>query len=105
MRGANRRSAPAHAVDSAPGEGAQVLERIQLPLPAIGRVLSDFGGVYAAVVLTFRFAAADCVPAAERPRALAIVLAGGVAAGIVGSQLVTLTMGLVAGPVFVMTGR
>ena len=62
-----------------------------------------FGGVYAAVVLTFRFAAADCVPAAERPRALAIVLAGGVAAGIVGSQLVTATMGLVAGPVFVGT--
>src|SRR6185437_3384511 len=53
------------------------------------------GGIYAAVVLTFRFAAAECVPDAERPRALATVLAGGVAAGVVGGQLVTATMTLV----------
>ena len=37
-----------------------------------------FGGAYAAVVLTFRFAAAECVPAGEKPRALSVVLAGGV---------------------------
>ena len=37
-----------------------------------------FGGAYAAVVLSFRFAAADCVPEARRPRALSLVMAGGV---------------------------
>lgn len=62
-----------------------------------------FGGVYAAVVLTFRFAAAECVPDALKPRALATVLAGGVAAGVVGGQLVNLTMNLVAAQVFVGT--
>ena len=51
-----------------------------------------FGGAYAAVVLTFRFAAAECVPAADKPRALALVLAGGVFAGVLGPQLVTATM-------------
>ena len=51
-----------------------------------------FGGAYAAVVLTFRFAAAECVPAADKPRALSLVLAGGVLAGVLGPQLVTATM-------------
>lgn len=51
-----------------------------------------FGGAYAAVVLSFRFAAADCVEPEWRPRALSIVMAGGVAAGVVGPQLVTWTM-------------
>jgi len=51
-----------------------------------------FGGAYAAVVLSFRFAAADCVPAARRPRALSLVMAGGVFAGVIGPQLVTHTM-------------
>lgn len=53
-----------------------------------------FGGAYAAVVLTFRFAAADCVPPEGRPRALSLVMAGGVLAGVVGPQLVTHTMNL-----------
>ncbi len=53
-----------------------------------------FGGAYAAVVLSFRFAAADCAPAERRPRALSLVMAGGVAAGVVGPQLVTYTMDL-----------
>jgi len=53
-----------------------------------------FGGVYAAVVLTFRFAAADGVAPERRARALSLVMAGGVAAGVVGPQLVTLTMDL-----------
>ena len=66
-------------------------------------VATFLGGVYAAVVLTFRFAAAECVPDAERPRALATVLAGGVVAGVIGGQLVTATMTLVAGKVFVGT--
>lgn len=53
-----------------------------------------FGGAYAAVVLTFRFAAAECVPPGDRPRAMSTVLAGGVAAGVLGPQLVTATMNL-----------
>ncbi len=51
-----------------------------------------FGGAYAAVVLSFRFAAADCVSAEKRPRALSLVMAGGVFAGVIGPQLVTYTM-------------
>ena len=66
-------------------------------------VATFLGGVYAAVILTFRFAAAECVPDAERSRALATVLAGGVAAGVVGGQLVTATMNLVPGKVFAGT--
>lgn len=53
-----------------------------------------FGGAYAAVVLSFRFAAADCVPADRRARALSMVMAGGVFAGVLGPQLVTRTMDL-----------
>ncbi|MFV0283338.1 MAG: MFS transporter [Castellaniella sp.] len=53
-----------------------------------------FGGGYAAVVLSFRFAAADGVAPGRRARALSLVMAGGVAAGIVGPQLVTYTMDL-----------
>ncbi len=51
-----------------------------------------FGGAYAAVVLSFRFAAADGVPADQRARALSLVMAGGVFAGVIGPQLVTHTM-------------
>ncbi|WP_316155106.1 MFS transporter [Cupriavidus sp. BIC8F] len=53
-----------------------------------------FGGAYAAVVLTFRFAAAECVSPQDKPRALSLVLAGGVAAGVLGPQLVSATMNL-----------
>jgi MFS family permease len=63
-------------------------------------VATFLGGAYAAVVLTFRFAAAECVPEPMRPRALATVLAGGVAAGVVGGELVTLTMNLMPGHLF-----
>ncbi|MTV39025.1 MFS transporter [Duganella radicis] len=51
-----------------------------------------FGGGYAAVVLSFRFAAADGVDASRRPRALSFVMGGGVAAGVIGPQLVTATL-------------
>ncbi len=51
-------------------------------------------GLYASVVQSFRFAAADGVSAADRPRALSWVMAGGVFAGVLGPQLVTWTMGL-----------
>ncbi|HQA68302.1 MAG TPA: MFS transporter [Aggregatilineales bacterium] len=50
------------------------------------------GGAYAAVVLSFRFAAADCVPPEKRPRALSFVMGGGICAGVIGPQLVTHTM-------------
>lgn len=53
-----------------------------------------FGGGYAAVVLTFRFAAADGVAPERRARALSSVMAGGIAAGVIGPQLVTWTMDL-----------
>ena len=53
-----------------------------------------FGGAYAAVVFSFRFAAAECVPPERRPRALSAVMAGGVFAGVIGPQLVTHTMNL-----------
>lgn len=43
-----------------------------------------FGGAYAAVVLSFRFAAAECVTPELRSKALSTVLAGGVAAGVFG---------------------
>src|SRR3546814_10313 len=43
-----------------------------------------FGGGYAAVVLSFRFAAADGVEPKRRARALSLVMAGGVAAGVGG---------------------
>jgi MFS family permease len=62
-----------------------------------------FGGSYAAVVLSFRFAAADGVSAAMRPRALSFVMGGGVVAGIVGPQLVTHTMNLWPAHMFAAT--
>ncbi len=55
-------------------------------------VATFFGGAYAAVVLSFRFAAADCVPPERRASALSFVMAGGVFAGVIGPQLVTYTM-------------
>ena len=53
-----------------------------------------FGGVYQAVVLSFRFAATDGVRPELRPRAISAVMAGGVFAGVLGPQLVTFTMNL-----------
>jgi MFS family permease len=57
-------------------------------------VATFFGGLYAAVVQSFRFAAADGASVAYRPRALSWVMAGGVFAGVLGPQLVTWTMNL-----------
>jgi MFS family permease len=53
-----------------------------------------FGGIYAAVVQSFRFAAADCVGFERRARALSAVMAGGVFAGVLGPQVVNFTMNL-----------
>ncbi|WP_439814216.1 MFS transporter [Zavarzinia sp. CC-PAN008] len=57
-------------------------------------IATFFGGAYAAVAQSFRFAAADAAPPERRPRALSAVMAGGVFAGVLGPQLVTLTMNL-----------
>lgn len=62
-----------------------------------------FGGAYAAVVLSFRFAAADGVDAPRRAKALSLVMGGGVAAGVVGPQLVTHTMHLWPAHMFAAT--
>ncbi len=62
-----------------------------------------FGGAYAAVILSFRFAATDCVAPARRPRAMSAVMAGGVFAGVIGPQLVTHTMELWAPYLFAAT--
>ncbi|MDP5253763.1 MULTISPECIES: MFS transporter [unclassified Vibrio] len=53
-----------------------------------------FGGAYASVVMSFRFAATDGLPAKKRPQALSLVMAGGIVAGVIGPQLVTHTMQL-----------
>jgi len=66
-------------------------------------VATFLGGGYAAVVLSFRFAAADCAPPARRPRALSTVMAGGVFAGVIGPQLVTYTMNIWAPYMFAAT--
>jgi MFS family permease len=51
-----------------------------------------FGGFYAAVALSYRFAAADTASAAYRPRAISYVMGGGLAAGVLGPQLIQFTM-------------
>jgi predicted MFS family arabinose efflux permease len=50
-----------------------------------------FGGFYAAVHQSYRFAAADTASDAFKPRAISWVMAGGVFSAIVGPQLVILT--------------
>ena len=62
-----------------------------------------FGGVYAAVILSFRFAAAECVPTVRQPWALSIVMAAGLVAGILGPQTVTYTMHLLSQNLFMAT--
>ena len=57
-------------------------------------VATFLGGAYAAVVQSFRFAAADGATAERRPRALSYVMVGGVFAGVLGPQLVTATLGV-----------
>lgn len=57
-------------------------------------IATFFGGLYGAVVQSFRFAAADGIDTEIRPKALAWVMAGGVFAGILGPRLVTYTMAI-----------
>ncbi|MGM8931147.1 MFS transporter [Salinicola halophyticus] len=53
------------------------------------------GGMLAAVALSFRFAAAECVPENARAKALTNVLIGGVFSGLLGGEMVTTTIHLV----------
>ncbi|WP_299664670.1 MFS transporter [uncultured Psychromonas sp.] len=62
-----------------------------------------FGGAYSAVTLSFRFAATDGLAADKQAQALSLVMAGGVFAGVIGSQLVTHTMNLWSETMFVTT--
>ncbi len=64
-------------------------------------VATLFAGLYGSVVQSFRFAAADGAAPSYRARALSWVMAGGVFAGVLGPQLVTLTMGMLEPHVFV----
>ncbi|SUA57725.1 multidrug efflux system protein MdtL [Oligella ureolytica] len=66
-------------------------------------VATFFGGAYAAVVLSFRFAAADGVDPEKKARALSFVMGGGVLAGVVGPQLVTHTMHMYPNHLFAAT--
>jgi len=50
------------------------------------------GGLYGAVSQSYRFAAADGASVAFRPKAVSLVMAGGVFAGVLGPQLVQWTM-------------
>ncbi|MDE2358337.1 MAG: MFS transporter [Betaproteobacteria bacterium] len=55
-------------------------------------------GVYNAVGLQYRFAAAEVAAPADRARAISLVLAGGVAGGFIGPQTAKLTKDLFATP-------
>ena len=57
-------------------------------------IAAFLGGAYAAVALSFRFAATDGVMPDRRARALSLVMGGGVIAGVVGPMLVSGTMHL-----------
>lgn len=52
------------------------------------------GGLYAAVAMSYRFAAADGASVAYRPKAISWVMAGGVFAGVLGPQLVQWTVNI-----------
>ena len=91
------------------GTGAGVLTGL---LAAVAVIVSSFslfclaaffGGAYAAVALSFRFAATDGVEKARRARALSLVMGGGVAAGVIGPMLVTGTMNLWPAHTFAFT--
>ncbi|PVZ84719.1 MFS transporter [Serratia sp. S1B] len=57
-------------------------------------IAAFMAGAYAAVALSFRFAATDGVSKERRARALSLVMGGGVVAGVIGPTLVTSTMHL-----------
>lgn len=58
-------------------------------------------GAYNAILVTYRFAAAECVEPEVRARALTTLLAGGIAAGFIGTFVINSTMDLVPEHTFV----
>jgi len=78
-------------------------------ISALGIVWGDFVmfcigtticGFYASYVQSYRFAAADSATPAFKARAISYVLAGGLAAGIIGPQVVIFTREIVPGSLF-----
>ena len=63
----------------------------------IGTLIAGFYGSY---VQSYRFAATDSATPAFRARAISYVLAGGLAAGILGPQVVIFTRDMVPGATF-----
>jgi predicted MFS family arabinose efflux permease len=66
-------------------------------------VATFIGGFFQAVTQSFRFAATDTASPAFRPKAISWVMAGGVFAGVLGPQLVNLTMELWQPYLFMMS--
>lgn len=66
-------------------------------------VATFIGGFYQAVAQSFRFAATDTASPAFRPKAISWVMTGGVFAGVLGPQLVNLTMDLWAPYLFMVS--
>lgn len=71
--------------------GAAGLALASFPLFVAGALLS---GIYMSAQGFYRFAAADTASEAFRPKAISWVMAGGVFSGILGPQLVNLTMNM-----------
>ena len=69
--------------------GAWALYRASFPLFLAGSLLT---GIYMSAQGFYRFAAADTASAAYRPKAISLVMAGGLASAIVGPQLAKLTI-------------
>ena len=66
-------------------------------------VATFFGGLYAAVAQSYRFAAADTATEGFKAKAISWTLTGGVLAGFIGPQLVQHTMGMWAPYTFAFT--
>jgi MFS family permease len=66
-------------------------------------VATLFGGMYASVVMSFRFAATDGVRPDRQARALSWVMVGGIFAGVIGPQMLTWTMDLWPPHLFVIS--
>jgi MFS family permease len=74
--------------------GVLAAEAIVIGSFALFCVATFFGGLYGAVAQSYRFAATDGAQPSFRPKAIALVMVGGIFAGVLGPQLVNWTMGL-----------
>jgi len=80
--------------------GASAIMIQSFALFCVGALMA---GMFAAVGMSFRFTAAECVPDSAKARALATVLAGGVASGLLGGELASATMDVIPGYEFAGT--